>query len=59
MRAFRAEILALLKSRRARVTGSIEIAGREAIRIESPNGKQVYLVDAVDRAPPARSPPDG
>jgi hypothetical protein len=48
---FRAEILALLKSGRARETGRVEVDGRDAIRIESPNGKQVYLVDAATYAP--------
>jgi hypothetical protein len=47
---FRAEILALLKSGRARET-RVEVAGRDAIRIESPNGRQVYLVDATTYDP--------
>jgi hypothetical protein len=47
---FRAEILALLKSGRARET-RVEAGGREAIRIESPDGRQVYLVDATTYAP--------
>jgi hypothetical protein len=48
---FRAEILALLDSGRARETGHVEVGGRDAIRIESPDGTQVYLVDAVTYAP--------
>jgi hypothetical protein len=48
---FRAEILALLQSGRARETGRVEVAGRDAIRIESPHGRQVYLVDAATYAP--------
>lgn len=48
---FRAEILALLKSARARETGRIEVAGRDAIRIESSDGKEVYLVDAATYTP--------
>ena len=48
---FRSEILALLKSGRAHETGHVEVGGRDAIRIESPNGKQVYLVDAATYAP--------
>jgi hypothetical protein len=48
---FRAEILALLNSGRARETGHVEVDGRDAIRIESPDGKQVYLVDAETYAP--------
>ena len=48
---FRAEILALLNSGRAQVNGHVEIDGRDAIRIESPDGRQVYLVDPVTYAP--------
>jgi hypothetical protein len=48
---FRAEILALLNSGRAREVGRVEVDGRDAIRIESPDGRQVYLVDAVTYAP--------
>lgn len=48
---FRSDILALLRSGRARETGRVEVAGREGIRIESPDGKQVYLVDAATYAP--------
>jgi hypothetical protein len=47
----REEILALLNSGRARETGRVEVAGRDAIRIESPDGRQVYLVDAATYAP--------
>jgi hypothetical protein len=48
---FRAEILELLGSGKARVTGHLEVAGRGAIRIESLDGRQVYLVDAATYAP--------
>lgn len=48
---FRAEILALLESGRARKTGRVEVGGRDAIRIEAPDGRQVYLVDATTYAP--------
>jgi hypothetical protein len=48
---FRAEILALLNSGRAEVTGHVEVDGRDAIRIESPDGKHAYLVDAETYAP--------
>jgi hypothetical protein len=48
---FRAEILALLESGRARETGRVEVGGRDAIRIEAPDGRQVYLVDATTYAP--------
>jgi hypothetical protein len=48
---FRAEILALLGSGHARETGLVEIGARDAIRIESPDGKRVYLVDPVTYAP--------
>jgi hypothetical protein len=47
----RGEILALLESGRARETGRLEVAGRDAIRIESRDGRQVYLVDATTYAP--------
>lgn len=48
---FRAEILALLNSGRAEVTGHVEVDGRDAIRIESPDGRHTYLVDAESYAP--------
>jgi hypothetical protein len=48
---FRAEILALLNSGRAQETGRIEVDGRDAIRIESPGGRQIYLIDAATYAP--------
>jgi hypothetical protein len=47
----RGDILALLKSGRARETGRVEVGGRDAIRIESPDGRQIYLVDAATYAP--------
>jgi hypothetical protein len=43
---FRAEILALLRSGRVRETGHVTVGGRDAIRLESLDGKKVYLVDA-------------
>ena len=43
---FRSDILALLNSGSVRVTGHVEVAGRDAIRLESLDGKQVYVVDA-------------
>jgi hypothetical protein len=48
---FRAEILALLRSGRAQETGHVEVDGRDAIRIESPDGSQVYFVEPVTYAP--------
>jgi hypothetical protein len=48
---FRAEILALLRSGHAHETGHVEIGGRDAIGIESSDGKKVYLVDPVTYAP--------
>jgi hypothetical protein len=48
---FRGEILALLESGHARETGRVEIGGRDAIRIESADGRQVYLVDSTTYAP--------
>ncbi|HJQ75292.1 MAG TPA: hypothetical protein VJ814_10410 [Gaiellaceae bacterium] len=43
---FRDEILGLLQSGKVRVTGHVDVVGRDAIRIESLDGKQVYVVDA-------------
>jgi hypothetical protein len=48
---FRAEILALLESVRARVTGHVTVDGRDAIRLESLDGKKVYVVDATTYDP--------
>jgi hypothetical protein len=47
----RAEIFALLRSGTARVTGHVEVDGRDAIRIASPDGKQIYVVDAATYDP--------
>ena len=33
------------------MTGHVDVDGRDAIRIESPDGSQVYLVDPVTYAP--------
>jgi outer membrane lipoprotein-sorting protein len=43
---FRSEILALLNSGRVVVAGHVTVEGRDAIRLESLNGKQTYIVDA-------------
>jgi outer membrane lipoprotein-sorting protein len=43
---FRSEILALLESGRVRVVGHLEVGGRDAIKLESLDGKRVYVVDA-------------
>jgi hypothetical protein len=43
---FRSDILKLLDSGEVRITGRVNVEGRDAIRIESLDGKQVYLVDA-------------
>ena len=48
---FRSEILALLRSGRVRITGHITVDGRDAIRLESPDGKKVYVVDAATYDP--------
>jgi hypothetical protein len=48
---FRAEILALLRSGHARESGHVRVAGRDAIRIEAPGGRQAYLVDAATYDP--------
>ena len=48
---FRSEILALLESGRVRNTGHVVIDGRDAIRLESLDGKKVYIVDAATYDP--------
>ena len=48
---FRSEILALLKSGRVQVTGHVVVDGRDAIRLESLDGKKVYIVDAATYDP--------
>jgi hypothetical protein len=48
---FRSDILALLRSGRVRVTGHVTVDGRDAIRLESLDGKKVYLVDAATYDP--------
>jgi hypothetical protein len=48
---FRSQILALLQSGRVRVTGHVDVGGRDAIRIESLDGKQIYVVDAATYDP--------
>jgi hypothetical protein len=48
---FRAEILALLKSGSVRDTGHVEVGGHDAIRLESLDGKKVYVVDAATYDP--------
>jgi outer membrane lipoprotein-sorting protein len=48
---FRSDILALLHSGRVRDTGHVVVGGRDAIRLESLDGKQVYVVDAATYAP--------
>jgi hypothetical protein len=48
---FRAEILALLRSGRVRVVGHVTVDGRDAIRLESLDGKKVYVVDAATYDP--------
>jgi outer membrane lipoprotein-sorting protein len=42
---FRSDILKLLDSGEARIAGHVNVDGRDAIRIESVDGKQVYLAD--------------
>jgi len=48
---FRSEILALLRSGRVVVTGHVTVDGRDAIRLESLDGKKIYIVDASTYAP--------
>jgi outer membrane lipoprotein-sorting protein len=43
---FRAEILDLLNSGRVRVVGHVTVDGRDAIKLESLDGKKTYVVDA-------------
>jgi hypothetical protein len=43
---FRSDVLKLLDSGQARIAGHVNVDGRDAIRIESVDGKQIYLVDA-------------
>jgi len=43
---FRAEIIALLESGRVRVVGHVTVDGRDAIKLESLDGKKTYIVDA-------------
>jgi outer membrane lipoprotein-sorting protein len=48
---FRSDILALLRSGRVRVTGHVTVDGRDAIRLESLDGKKVYVIDAATYDP--------
>jgi hypothetical protein len=48
---FRSEILALLRSGRVRMVGHVNVEGRDAIRLESLDGKKVYVVDAITYDP--------
>ena len=48
---FRAEILALLESGQVVVTGHVTVDGRDAIRLDSLDGKEIYIVDASTYAP--------
>jgi outer membrane lipoprotein-sorting protein len=48
---FRSEILALLQSGKVQVVGHVNVDGRDAIKLESPDGKQVYIVDAATYDP--------
>jgi hypothetical protein len=43
---FRARFFALLKSGRLHVTGHVVVDGRDGIQLSSPDGKDVYVVDA-------------
>lgn len=43
---FRSDILALLQSGKVQVVGHVTVDGRDAIKLESPDGKQVLVVDA-------------
>jgi outer membrane lipoprotein-sorting protein len=48
---FRGDILALLDSGQVVETGHVTVDGRDAIRLESRDGKQIYVVDASTYAP--------
>jgi len=43
---FRSQILALLESGKVQVVGHVEVDGRDAIELESLDGKKTYIVDA-------------
>jgi outer membrane lipoprotein-sorting protein len=43
---FRSDILALLKAGKLQVVGHVTVDGSDAIKLESPDGKQIYIVDA-------------
>jgi outer membrane lipoprotein-sorting protein len=43
---FRSNILALLQSGKLQVVGHVTVDGRDAIKLESADGKQTYIVDA-------------
>jgi hypothetical protein len=48
---FRSAILALLRAGTVRVVGHVNVDGRDAIRLESLDGKEVYVVDATTYDP--------
>ena len=48
---FRDEILGLLDSGRVRVVGHVTVDGRDAIKLESLDGKKTYVVDASSYDP--------
>jgi outer membrane lipoprotein-sorting protein len=48
---FRSNILALLQAGKLQVVGHVTVDGRDAIKLESPDGKQVYIVDATTYDP--------
>ena len=48
---FRSDILALLQSGKVRVVGHVSVDGRDAIKLESSDGSEVYIVDATTYDP--------
>jgi outer membrane lipoprotein-sorting protein len=48
---FRSEILALLNSGQVQVIGHVTVDGRDAIKLESLDGKKTYIVDAATYDP--------
>lgn len=48
---FRSEILALLQAGKLQVVGHVTVDGRDAIKLESSDGNEVYIVDAATYDP--------
>jgi outer membrane lipoprotein-sorting protein len=48
---FRTDILELLQAGKLQVVGHVTVDGRDAIKLESPDGKETYIVDATTYDP--------